>query len=250
MPAVHSSLHSEITRQYFEEKVSALKLSKKYNTSHVTITTILKKDGRPLRSAAGHHTREDADIRLIKIADKREAGETIEEIAKYFNISMATVSEHLENLGFSKIPRHWNPDRKAIAKRVLALYHIGMFQKDIEKRLHLGRGYARKLLNYSDEKDLIIRGKGWTQKQKAKVKAEERRGLYEDGMTCKEIDDFLQSYAGHTYRLLKKYYPEILISAHEQQQKSNRKSMAAANKELTNAGQVLSRRTISLAKQK
>jgi hypothetical protein len=97
----------------------------------------------------------------------------------------------------------------------------------------------------SKNKNLVIRAQGWTQARKAKAIASERKGLYENGMTCREIDAFLDSNAGYTYSLLKKYHPEILIPITQQRKKSQRKALAIANKELVNAGQIFSRRAIS-----
>lgn len=248
MQKICPSQYQEIYSQYFDEKISASKIGKKYGVTNSTILKILRQDGRPIRSAAGHHTRADANERLDEIAKMRREGATVQVIATHLSVSLETISEHLQNLGFDKIPRKWNPDRKAIAQRVLALYRIEMHQKDIENRLGLGRGYARKLLAFSDDPDLVIRKKGWHKTRKAKVIAVERKGLYENGMTCSEIDVFLDTNVGYTYNLLKRYYPEILIPAAQQRKKSQRKALAIANKELTNAGQILSRQVIARSK--
>lgn len=182
---------------------SSVEIGKQYGVSASTIGRILKNQGIATRKKGGYHTALDSQNRTDLILDLYKSGLCITQIAKEMRVCPSTVSEKIANLGVratakkSKILKEYNPEK------IIFLYKFGFNISEVASKERVSNRTVSRIIQENN----LMRLHGWKQSKKARILADQRLGLYRQGMTFSEIDDYLSDRPGACRHSLSRYYP-------------------------------------------
>jgi DNA-binding CsgD family transcriptional regulator len=171
-------------------------------------------------------------------------GETQKQIADRYAVSRNTIGRVLDKLGLKdRTYRRGSRRNIELETSIISMYKFGLSRTEISNKLDISFYLVTRILT-DNGINITNRSKGEAHHQvkKAKAAALERKYLYEQGYTCAEIGRILGDSKDRCLRLLRTYYPEILISEKGQLERRERILKQAANKELMRGDHILSNR--------
>jgi transposase len=181
---------------------SATAIAKDYKVSGSTIRRFLRASGVQLRSRGGYRTVQDCwkeEIELLYLE-----GKTAKQIAEIFNLSIATILEHLSNLNLIK--RTKQQKMMVDEQKIEAAYTFGLPIKSISKKFNIGGRRVSRILKL---RKIKLRDGQLSNRKKAEVITEQVKELKDFGMPYEGIDRRLGLSPGRSRRLLKKYLKTV-----------------------------------------
>ena len=211
-------------------------IAKKYGVSHMTIGNILRRIGEETRVGGGQHYQSCLDESNARIFDLLEEQWTLLAIAAHEGICYNSLCDRLKSLGVviprSKRTKHL--DREVLHDKIKIAWGFGMEIVQIKQYCHVSTDTIYRVIGNNP------RGKGYWNKRKGKVRASQYKGLYDTGMSIKDVAKLTGARPGSVGRLLKKYFPGTIREAQKTHALKNRNLQSVANKELMEADHILS----------
>ena len=222
--------------ELYQSGMSQSDIGAMYGVSHATIGNVLRRIGCEIRVGGGQYYQDDLNNSNSRILSFLEEGWTCIAIAAHEGIHVNSLYDRLKVLGveFDRPGRDYCPNRDLLYDKIRLAWDFGLETIKIREKLNISTDTIYKAIG--DKR----RGKGYWQGRKGKARASQYKGLYDTGMSIKEVAELTNSHPFSVRRLLKKYFPGCIRSKGEIRKIRSRRLRKAANREIMSADHRLS----------